>query len=88
MITINKLNTESRRATIELDYEDALCLVNSMFQLSTLDKIEKDDNFDEVYASVMLLHTLLKHRHLPDFELDAIHKLRCGPVKETTDVLE
>ena len=88
MITINKLNTESRRATIELDYEDALCLVNSMFQLSTLDKIEKDGNFDEVYASVMLLHTLLKHRHLPDFELDAIHKLRCGPVKETTDVLE
>lgn len=88
MITIKSLETTRRTATIELDYEDALCLVNSMYQLSQCDKIEKDDNFDDVYASVMLLHTLLKHRHLPDFELEAIHKLRCGPVKETKDVLE
>ena len=85
---IKTLNTTSRRATIDIDYEDALCLVNALYHLSQLDNVEKDENFDEVYANVTMLHSLLKHQHIPDFELDAIYKLRCGPIKETKDVLE
>ena len=82
MITIKNLNTTSRRATIELDYEDALCLVNSLYHLSRFDDVDKDENFNEVYANVTMLHSLLKHQHIPDFELDTIYKLRCAPVEE------
>lgn len=78
MITIKNLDTTSRRATIDLDYEDALCLVNSLYQVSKFDDIEKNKNFNEVYANVTLLHTLLKHRHLPDWELQQIYKLMIG----------
>lgn len=87
MITIKKLNTDSRRATIDIDYEDALCLVNSLYQLSEKTDIEKDPNFNEVYADVMLLHTLLKHSHLPDFELRSIYRLRY-PSEVKSNVLE
>lgn len=45
MITIRDLETVRRTATITIDYEDALCLVNSMYQLSQSDKIEKRRQF-------------------------------------------
>ena len=82
MMLIKTLNTTSRRATIDIDYEDALCLVNALYHLSQLDNVEKNENFDEVYANVTMLHALLKHQHIPDFELDTIYKLRCAPVEE------
>ena len=85
MMLIKNLNTTSRRATIDIDYEDALCLVNALYHLSQLDNVEKDENFDEVYANVTMLHSLLKHQHIPDFELDIIHKLRCAPVEVKKD---
>ncbi len=88
MITIKSLNTQSRRATIDLDYEDALCLVNGLYHLSQFNDVDKDPNFDEVYSKIIMLHSLLKHGHLPEFELDLMYKLMCGPVKETKDVLE
>lgn len=85
MMLIKNLNTTSRRATIDIDYEDARCLVNALYQLSKLDNVEKDANFDEVYANVTMLFSLLKHQHVPDFELDIIHKLRCAPVEVKKD---
>lgn len=88
MILIKSLNTTDRRATIDIDYKDALCLVNALYQLSTLDNIKKNENFDKVYADVTMLHALLKHQHIPDFELDTIYKLRCAPVEEKNNVLE
>ena len=88
MITIKNLNTVSRRATIDIDYEEALCLLNSLYQLSKFNDIEKDANFNEVYSSIIMLHSLLKHSHIPDFELDTIYKLRCAPVEEKKNVLE
>ena len=42
MITIKNLNTVSRRATIDLDYEDALCLLNSLYEVHKFDDVEKD----------------------------------------------
>ena len=44
--------------------------------------VEKDENFDEVYANVTMLQ---KHQHIPDFELDTIYKLRCAPVEVRKD---
>lgn len=88
MMLIKNLDTTSRRATIDIDYKDALCLVNALYQLSQLDNVEKNKNFDEVYADVMMLHSLLKHQHIPDFELDTIYKLRCAPVEVKKNVLE
>ena len=85
MILIKNLDTTSRRATIDIDYEDALCLVNALYHLSQLDNVEKNENFDEVYANVTMLHALLKHQHIPDFELDTIYKLRCAPVEVKKD---
>ncbi len=75
MLVIKNLNTISRKATIDIDYEDALCLVNALYHLSQLDNVEKDENFNEVYANITMLHSLLKHGHIPDFELTTICKL-------------
>ena len=88
MITIKNLNTQSRRVTIDMDYEDALCLLNSLYQVSKFSDIDKDANFDEVYSKIIMLQSLLKNGHIPEFELDQMYKLMCGPVKESKDVLE
>lgn len=78
MITIKNLNTTTRKATIELDYEDALCLLNSLYQLSKFDDIEKDENFNEVYSNIIMLHSLLKHSHIPEWELQQMYRLTIG----------
>lgn len=78
MMLIKTLNTTSRRATIDLDYEDILCLLNSLYQLSKFEDIEKDQNFNEVYSKIMMLHSLLKHEHIPDWELQQMYKLTIG----------
>ena len=88
MITIKNLNTQSRRVTIDMDYEDALWLLNSLYQVSKFSDIDKDANFDDVYSKIILLQSLLKHGHIPEFELNQMYKLMCGPVKESKDVLE
>ena len=85
MMLIKNLDTTSRRATIDIDYEDALCLVNALYRLSQLDNVEKNENFNEVYANVTMLHSLLKHQHIPEFELDTIYKLRCAPAEVKKD---
>ena len=75
MITIKNLNTTTRRATIDIDYEDALCLLNSLYQVLKFEDIEKDENFNRVYSNIMMLHSLLKHSHIPDWELQQMYKL-------------
>lgn len=78
MITIKNLNTTTRKATIDIDYEEAICLLNSLYRLSTFDDVEKDENFNEVYSSIIMLHSLLKHSHIPDWELQQMYKLTIG----------
>lgn len=78
MITIKNLNTTTRRATIDIDYEEAICLLNSLYRLSTFENVEKDENFNEVYSSIIMLHSLLKHSHIPDWELQQMYKLTIG----------
>lgn len=78
MITIKNLNTTTRRATIDIDYEDAICLLNSLYRLSTFEDVDKDENFNEVYSSIIMLHSLLKHSHIPDWELQQMYRLTIG----------
>ena len=78
MITIKNLNTTTRRATIDIDYEEAICLLNSLYRLSTFEDVEKDENFNEVYSSIIMLHSLLKHSHIPDWELQQMYRLTIG----------
>ena len=78
MMLIKNLNTTSRRATIDMDYEDALCLLNSLYQVSKFEDVEKDENFNEVYSNIMMLHSLLKHQHIPDWELQQMYRLSIG----------
>ena len=78
MILIKNLNTISRRATIDIDYDEATCLLNSLYQLSKFEDIEKDENFNEVYSSIIMLHSLLKHSHIPDWELQQMYRLTIG----------
>lgn len=78
MITIKNLSTTTRKATIDIDYEDALCLLNSLYHLSKFNDIEKDENFNEVYSSIMMLHSLLKQSHIPEWELQQMYRLTIG----------
>ena len=78
MITIKNLNTTTRRATIDIDYEEAICLLNSLYRLSTFEDVEKDENFNEVYSNIIMLHSLLKHSHIPDWELQQMYRLTIG----------
>ena len=78
MILIKNLNTTSRRATIDIDYEDALCLLNSLYQVSKFEDVEKDENFNSVYSNIMMIHSLLKHQHIPDWELQQMYRLTIG----------
>ena len=78
MITIKNLDITTRRATINIDYEETICLLNSLYQLSKFDDIEKDENFNEVYSSIIMLHSLLKHSHIPEWELQQMYKLTIG----------
>lgn len=82
MITIKNLNTTTRRATIDIDYEEAICLLNSLYRLSTFEDVEKDENFNEVYSSIIMLHSLLKHCHIPDWELQQMYRLTIGKLPE------
>lgn len=74
MIVIKNLDTTNKKATIELEYEDSLALVNACYNASKC--FNKPDDFKDVYSSVITLYALLKHGHIPDFELDQINKLR------------
>lgn len=78
MITIKNLNTTTRRATIDIDYEDALCLLNSLYQLHKFADIEKDQNFNNVYSNIIMLFSLLKHSHIPEWELQQMYRLTIG----------
>lgn len=71
---IRELNTEEI-ATVTLNYDELRCLNNSLYQLSKCVEIEKDSNFNSVYAQIIEVFALVKHGKIPHFELDHIHKL-------------
>lgn len=75
---IREINTNSKIATVTFDYDELRCLCNSLYELSTFDDVEKDENFNNVYAKIIELFCLVKHCMIPEFELKLMYKLLYG----------
>lgn len=76
---IKDLNTDNQFVTVVLNYEELRCINNSLYQVSKFADVEKDKNFNEVRAKIIELFALIKHGHIPDFELDLMYKLTLEP---------
>lgn len=72
---INNLDCGSKTVTVRIDYDELRCLNNALYQLSQFDDVEKDNNFDNVRKGIIELFTLIKHGHIPEFELNTMHHL-------------
>lgn len=64
-----------RYAVVELSYDELRCLANSLYTLSTVQDTEKDSDFNAVRKSITEVFALVKHGHIPDFELKQMHDL-------------
>lgn len=73
-MTIREINTNSKFATVTFDYDELRCLCNSMSQLDSC-KFEKDKDFNNVYAKIIELFSLVKHCMIPEFELKLVYNL-------------
>lgn len=74
-MVIREINTNSKLATVTFNYDELRCLNNSMYQVSRFDDVEKDPEFNSVYAKVIELFALVKHGMIPVFELRLMCKL-------------
>ena len=74
-MNIREINTNSKFATVTFDYDELRCLCNSLFEVSRFDDVEKDDNFNNVYAKIIELFALVKHGKIPRFELKKMYNL-------------
>ena len=72
---IREINTNSKFATVTFDYDELRCLCNSLYQVSEFDDVEKDKDFNNVYAKIIELFALVKHCKIPGFELKLMYKL-------------
>lgn len=74
-MNIKELNTNMGSVTVSLNYNELKCINNSMYRLSKIDDVKKDENFNIVRARVIELFTLVKYGMIPAFELELIYKL-------------
>lgn len=74
-MNIRELNTNTGSVTVSLNYNELKCINNSMYRLSKIDDVKKDENFNVVRARVIELFTLVKYGMIPAFELGLICKL-------------
>lgn len=72
---IREINTDNKFATVTFNYDELRCLVNSLFEVSKFDDVEKDDNFNNVYAKIIELFALVKYGKIPEYEIKKIHNL-------------
>ena len=72
---IRELNTDRKFVTVTLDYEEVRCISNSLYKLSEVKDIKQENNFDVVRKRFIELFALIKHGHIPAFELNLMHKL-------------
>lgn len=75
---IREINTDRKFATVTFDYDELRCLCNSLFEVSELNDVEKDKDFNNVYAKIIELFSLVKHCKIPEFELKMMCKLLFG----------
>lgn len=74
-MTIRELNTDRKYITVTLDYEDVRCVTNSLYELSKHNDIKKEGNFNLVRKRFIEMFALVKHGHIPEFELNLMHEL-------------
>lgn len=84
-MNIREINTNSKFATVTFDYDELRCLCNSLYEVSKLDGVKKDKDFNNVYAKIIELFSLVKHCKIPKFELELIYKLLCDTESEDTE---
>jgi hypothetical protein len=82
-MTIREINTNSKFATVTFDYDELRCLCNSLYEVSKLDDAKKDKDFNNVYAKIIELFSLVKHCKIPAFELKLIYELLFGTDQST-----
>ena len=71
---IQELHT-GNSVVVKLNYDELRCINNSLYELSRYDDLEKEDNLNDVRAKFIELFALVKHGHIPEFELNLMHKL-------------
>lgn len=76
-MNIREINTDGKYATVTFDYDELRCLCNSMAQLESC-KFDKDKDFNNVYAKIIELFSLVKHGKLCEFELKKMYGLLYG----------
>lgn len=74
-MVIRELNTDSKFATVTLSYDEIRCISNSLYQLSEVDKTDKEFDLQLMNAKMLELFSLIKHGMIPEFELGIIHDL-------------
>lgn len=83
-MNIRELNTSSKDVTVTLSYDELRCINNALYEVSRFDDVEKDDNFNNVYAKIIELFALVKHGRIPEFELKHMYKLLYANETEET----
>lgn len=82
---IREINTNSKFATVTFDYDELRCLCNSLYEVSKCDDVEKDQDFNTVYAKIIELFALVKHCKIPEFELKLMYKLLYEGEEDSND---
>lgn len=72
---IKELSTTGyKHAIVELSYDEIRCLSNSLYQICKAEDIDADYDVDLMSAKMLELFCLVKHGHIPEFELKCIQK--------------
>lgn len=75
-MVIKELSTTNyKHAVVELSYDELRCISNSLHQICKISSnIDADYDVDLMYAKMLELFCLVKHGHIPEFELKVIQK--------------
>ena len=74
MIIKELSTTNYKHAVVELSYDEIRCLSNSLYQVCKAEDIDADFDDDLMSAKMLELFCLVKHGHIPEFELKCIQK--------------
>ena len=74
-MVIKELSTTNyKHAVVELSYDEIRCLSNSLYQICKAEDIDADYDAELMSAKMLELFCLVKHGHIPEFELGCIQK--------------
>lgn len=74
-MVIKELSTTNyKHAVVELSYDEIRCLNNSLYQVCKAEGIDTDYDVELMHAKMLELFSLVKHGHIPEFELGVIQE--------------